>query len=129
MKRSLQLNPDNKPCEKREIKEWRDIHEVSPVNTSFGMFDADPKSDQRMDRSIRRWDDLQTLDENGKLHWKLADNSFLPMTKAELEQVYIEIDIARAARASILHYKAAVFEQQDPLPLLKEVKDIAFWLQ
>ena len=128
MKLSLQINPDNQPASEEQIKEWRDFHEVSPVNTTYGLFDSDQKSDERMARSIRNWQHLQTLNEQGELLWKRGDNSILPVTQLMLEQIYGEVDIARTARASVLHYKAAVFAAQDPRPTVKQLKDINFWM-
>lgn len=128
MKRSLQINPDNQPATLEDIRDWRNAHEISPIATSFGVFDADEKAAARMSRAIRNWASLQTLDTDGKLHWKLAANELLPLTKAELEQVHAEIDTGVTARASVLHYKAAVFSQMPEKPLLRDIKDINFWL-
>lgn len=128
MKRSLQLNPIHQPGTWADIKHWRDVHEVAPVATSMGTFDATPVSDERMARSIRRWTHLQTLDAQGKLHWKLADNSYQPMTQSELETVYNEIDINRTSRSSVLHLKAALFDQQTVKPTPAQLSDISFWL-
>lgn len=128
MKRSLQLNPDNRPATWEQIKHWRDVHETSPVATSFGVFDCDERSDARMAGSIEQFDNLPTL-QGGKLTWKLADNSYLPLTKAELEQVYAEVRTNRAARGAVLHVKAEVFRQMDPAPTPAELANLSFWME
>ena len=112
-----------------DITHWRDTHEVSPVNTTYGIFDAGQLSDERMARSIRNWSVLETLDADGKLAWTMANNTYNPLTKAELQDAYDQIDEGRAARSSLLHLKAAIMGQQDPLPLLRDIKDINYWIK
>ena len=118
-----------KPVAHKDLKHWRNVHEVSPVSTSYGTFDAGQTSDERMARSIRNWDVLKTLNADGKLTWTMADNTYNPLTKAELQDAYDQIDEARAARSSLLHLKAAIMGQQDPLPLLRDIKDINYWIK
>ena len=117
-----------KPVTHKDLKHWRNVHEVSPVSTNYGTFDADQTSDERMARSIRNWDVLNTLDAEGKLAWKMADNTYNPLTKAELQDAYDQIDAGRASRSSLLHLKAAIMGQQEYLPLLRDIKDINYWL-
>ena len=112
-----------------DITHWRDTHEVSPVNTTYGIFDAGQLSDERMARSIRNWSVLETLDADGKLAWTMANNTYNPLTKAELQDAYDQIDEGRAARSSLLHLRAAIMGQQDPLPLLRDIKDINYWIK
>lgn len=128
MKRSLQLNPDNRPASWEQIKHWRDTHETAPVTTSFGVFDCDERSDARMAGSIELFDSLPTLQE-GKLTWKRADNTFIQLTKVELEQVYAEVKTNRAARGAILHVKAEQFRQISPAPTPAQLADLSFWLE
>lgn len=127
MKRSLQLNPDHRPATWKQIRDWRDVHEVAPVATSFGVFDCDERSDARMAGSIEQFDNLPTL-QAGKLTWKRADNSYIALTKAELEQVYVEVKTNRAARGAVLHVKAEQFRQMNPAPTPAQLADISFWI-
>jgi hypothetical protein len=128
LKRSLQLNPDHRPASWEQIKHWRDTHETAPVTTSFGVFDCDERSDARMAGSIELFDSLPTLQE-GKLTWKRADNTFIQLTKVELEQVYAEVKTNRAARGAILHVKAEQFRQMSPAPTPAQLADLSFWLE
>lgn len=128
MKRSLQLNPDNRPANWEQIRRWRDTHETAPVQTAFGLFDCDERSDARMSGSIELFDHLPTV-QAGKLTWKRGDNSFIQLAKAELEQVYTEVKINRAARGAVLHVKAEQFRQMNPTPTPAQLSDLAFWLE
>lgn len=127
MKLSLQLNPDNRPATWEQIKQWRDTHEIAPVDTTFGTFDCDERSDARMSGSIELFDNLPTL-QNDKLTWKRADNSFIALTKAELTQVYSEVKASRGARGALLHVKAEQFRQMNPTPTPAQLADLSFWL-
>lgn len=127
MKRSLQLNPDHRPATWKQIRDWRDAHEVAPVATSFGTFDCDERSDARMSGSIEQFDNLPTL-VGGKLTWKRADNSYIALTKAELQQVYAEVKANRAARGAVLHVKAEQFRQMATPPTPAQLADLSFWL-
>ena len=128
MKRSLQLNPDNRPATWEQIKHWRDTHEVAPVATTFGMFDADERSDARMAGSISQFNNLPTL-QNGKLTWKRADNSYIALTETELQQVYAEVQANRAARGAVLHVKAEQYRQMATPPTPAQLADISFWME
>lgn len=127
MKRSMQLNLDNRPATWKQIRDWRDAHEIAPVDTTFGTFDCDERSDARMAGSIEQFANLPTL-QAGKLTWKRADNSLLALTKTELEQVYAEVKANRAARGAVLHVKAEQFRQMDPTPTPAQLSDLSFWL-
>lgn len=127
MKRSLQLNPDNRPADWTQIRDWRDRHEVAPISTTFGNFDCDERSDARMSGSIELFDNLPTV-QAGKLTWKRGDNSFIQLTKVELEQVYAEVKLNRAARGALLHVRAEQFKQMDPTPTPAQLSDLSFWL-
>lgn len=128
MKRSLQLNPDHRPATWAQIRDQRDAHEIAPIPTTFGTFDCDPRSDARMAGSIELFDNLPTV-QAGKLTWKRADNSFIQLTKAELEQVYAEVKINRGARGAVLHVKAEQFRAMAPTPTPAQLSDLAFWLE
>lgn len=128
MKLLLQLNPDNRPAAWAQIKYWRDTHEVSPVATTFGVFDMDERSDARMAGSIEQFDSLPTL-QAGKLTWKRADNSYIALTRAELQSVYSEAKLNRATRGALLHVRAEQFKQMDPTPTPAQLSDLSFWLE
>lgn len=128
MKRSLQLNPGNRPATWATIKKWRDTHEVSPVATTFGVFDMDERSNARMAGSIEQFDNLPTL-QSGKLTWKRADNSYIALTKAELQSVYNEARLNRATRGALLHVKAEMFRQMDPAPTPAQLSNLSFWIE
>ena len=128
MKRSLQLNPDNRPATWQQVREWRDIHEVSPVDTQFGVFDCGPMADKRLYEQLDLFDYLSTLNENGTLSWKRADNSWIDLTKAELATVYHEIRVNRAQRAGLLHIKAAEYATMEVKPTVKKLKSLENWL-
>ena len=129
MKRSLQLNPDNRPATWKQIEYWRDIHEASPVNTSFGEFHADALSiTERMAGSIEQFDSLPTLNPDGTLRWKQPGQTYVDLTKSELEQVYNEVKTNRAIRGALLHVKAEQFRQQATPPTPAQLADLSFWL-
>lgn len=128
MKRSLQLNPDNRPATWQQIRDWRDAHEVAPIETTFGIFDCGERSDARMAGSIEQFANLPTL-QAGRLTWKRADNTYLPVTKAELVQVYAEVRTNRAVRGAVLHVKAEMFRQMPVPPTPAQLSDLSFWLE
>lgn len=78
--------------------------------------------------SIGQFDNLPTL-QSGKLTWKRADNTYLALTKAELEQVYAEIQAVRANRGAVLHVRAEQFRFMDPAPTPAQLSDLSFWLE
>ena len=128
MKRSLQLNPDNRPATWIQIRDWREKHKRAPVDTSLGSFDADDAADQNFQGMVDQFDNLPTL-QAGKLTWKRADNSFIPLTKAELQQVYAEIKTARATRGAVLHVSAELFQQMATPPTPAQLSNINFWIE
>lgn len=128
MKRSLQLNPDNRPATWEQIKYWRDTHETSPVATSLGEFDFGERSEARMSGSLGQFNNLPTLNAEGKLTWKLADNSYLAMTQADLQTVFDEAQTNRAVRGSILHVKAEQFKFMATPPTPAQLSSLSFWL-
>lgn len=128
MKRSLQLNPDNRPATWGQIRDWREAHKRAPVTTSMGVFDADEIADLNFQGMIEQFDYLTTLDAQGRLTWKRADNSYIPLTKTELGQVYAEIKTNRAVRGAVLHVRAEQFKQMDPTPTPAQLSDLSYWL-
>jgi hypothetical protein len=128
LKRSLQLNPDNKPATTSQIKAWRNTHEASPVTTTLGSFDCDMLSEKRMQDAIDEFDNLTTLNSNGTLNWVLGDNSVVSFTKAQLQSTIIEVVTERAMRSASLHVKAFMFKTQEVTPTPAQLADINFWL-
>lgn len=127
MKRSLQLNPDHRPATWEQIRDLRDAHELSPVTTTYGTFDADEKAEYRLTQAISTFDSLPTV-QNGKLGWKLADNTLVQLSLAELQDVYQQLRTNRAIRAAVLHAKAEQFRVADPAPTPAQLKQLDFWL-
>lgn len=127
MKRSLQLNPDNQPATWTQIRDARDAHELSPVATTYGTFDADEKAEYRLTQAIDTFGSLPTV-QNGKLGWKLADNTHVQLSLAELQDVYQQLQTNRAIRAAVLHARAEQFRVADPAPTPAQLKQLDFWL-
>jgi len=129
LKRSLQLNPDNRPATWDQIEYWRDAQEVSPIQTSLGYFHADNLSVEiRMKGSIEQFDNLPTLNTDGTLTWKQPGQVYVFLTQAELQQAYNEIKLNGAVRSSLLHLKASQFRQMNPSPTPNQLASINFWL-
>jgi len=93
----------------------------------MGSFDVDDAADQNFRGMIGEFDNLPTL-QAGKLTWKRADNSFIPLTKTELQQVYAEIKTARATRGALLHVSAEMFQQMATPPTPAQLANLSFWL-
>jgi len=127
LKRSLQLNPDNRPATWEQVKHWRDTHEQAPVETSLGAFDADDRSERRMSDAHNFFDEIPKNAE-GTITWKRADNTFIDLTGPQLLGVYVELMEKRAARAAVLHQKAEQFRQMGPKPTPAQLSKLAFWI-
>jgi len=128
LKRTLQLNPANKPSAWTDIKHWREAHKRAPVVTVSGTFDADDQSDKNFIEMIETFTSLTTLDTDERLTWKRADNSYIALSKPELEAVYSELRRERAVRGAILHVKAEQFNAMSPTPTPAQLSDITFWM-
>ena len=128
MKRSLQLSLDNRPATWEQIKYWRDIHEVVPVETSFGFMDCDDKAIKRLSEQTRFFDNLKTLNTDGTLSWKMADNTWRPFTQEQLVDAYEQVRINRARRSGMLHLRAAEFESMQEKPPVSTLKRLDYWL-
>ena len=129
MKRSLKLNPDNRPATIKQIKTWRDFHETAPVGTTYGLMDCDEKADKRLAEQVEFFDHLSAFNEDGTLSWKMGDNSWRPFTHTELADAYQQVRVNRAKRTGMLHLKAAEFESMDPRPTVNELKKLDRWLE
>ena len=129
MKRSLQLNPDNRPASWEQIEHWRDAHEVSPIQTSLGYFHADNLSvENRMKGAIEEFDSLPTLNADNTLTWKQPNQVYVALTQAELQQAYGEVKHGVAVRSALLHVKATQFRQMTPTPTPNQLADFSFWI-
>ena len=128
MKRSLQLNPDNKPATTNQIKSWRDKHEASPVITTLGSFDCGILSEKRMQDAINEFHSLTTRNSDDTLNWVRGDNSVVALTKAQLQSTITEALKERAVRSASLHAKVFMFESQEVKPTPTQLADIDFWL-
>ena len=129
MKRSLQLNENNRPASAKQIKHWRDTHELSPVTTTVGTFHADNLSvEQRMKGAIEQFDDLPTLNADGTLTWKCPGPVYHNFTKAELQTGYTELKHLAALRSAVLHVKASMFQQMATSPTPAQLADLSFWM-
>jgi len=128
LKRSLKLNPNNKPAAAAQIKAWRDKHEASPVATTLGSFDCDILSEKRMQDAVDEFHNLTTRNSDGTLNWVRGDNSVVALTQPELQSIITEAVKKRAVRSALLHVKAFMFKAQEVKPTPTQLADIDFWL-
>lgn len=127
MERILRLDPLKKSATWEQIKAKRDEFEQAPIDTGYGTFDANEISTSRLSEAIEQFENLTTL-VDGKLVWKLADNSLLPLSKAELEEVLSEIKRKRSIRSGQLHVKAEQFRLASEQPSVNQISDISSWI-
>lgn len=118
------IDPLGEIAEWHFIKQKRNELEQAPILTAFGLFDADELSIKRMEMAIANFDNLPTLNA-GKLTWKLADNTFVEVTKAELTGIYTGLIAELAVRAARLHAKAA--ELLNSSKTLREILQDTTW--
>lgn len=126
MKRSLQLNPDNRPSTWEQVKEWRSFHEEAPILTSYGLMHADPVSvDQRMRGAI---DFFDSVSNENLIVWKQPSNTTVTLTLPQLKEVYDEVRTSVAVRRHALHKASTAFRAMAEIPCVNKLKDINFWL-
>ena len=111
-----------------QIRQWRKIHENSPIITANGVVDADFDADVRMADAVENFNELPTL-QKGRLSWTLADNSAVLLTVGELAKTYTEMKKNRAIRRSLLHKKAVEFKAMSLKPTLTQLTSIDFWMR
>jgi len=128
LKRSLQINPANKPGTWSDIRYWREHHKRSPTIVAQGVFDIDEAASENFKGMIEEFDSLPTLNAESKLTWKRADNSYIALSKSELAAVYSELKTARAVRGAVLHVKAEQFRFMPTIPTPAQLSDISFWM-
>jgi len=85
-------------------------------------------ADKRLYEQLDLFDYLTTLNEDGTLSWKRADNTWVNLTKADLATLYHEIRVNRAKRAGLLHIKAAAYEAMETKPTVVDLKSLSYWL-
>lgn len=125
MKRSLQLNPLNKVATWEQIKAKRNEIELMPITLDDGrVFDYDKDAMDRFDRAIESFDSLPTL-ADGKLGWKLYDNTIEYLAKADLTAVRDELKAKQAIRAAVVFSQAEILMGQGKT--LGEIQDLATW--
>lgn len=78
-----------------ELKEFRDIEEIAPIQTDKGLFDYDDKARDRINAAII------ALDGGGSISWTLANNTNVDVTADDLRNVIRAV----AVRSNILHVK------------------------
>ena len=99
-----------------QIRQIRDQLETAPINVNGHVFDADERSQRRMESALEHWESLPTLDSEGRLGWKLADNSYVYLNRYELNNVFRDIRSETAQRAVKLHLRAEeLFREQRTL--------------
>ncbi len=109
-----------------DIKNYRNIFEQVPVQTSYGDIDVDAIAMERLAIAIKQYLFLPTL-QNGKLAWKMADNSIQLFNQVELSDLYEQADKARSVRAACLHVKAEQFNAMDPAPTIDFISKLNNW--
>ena len=111
-----------------DIKNCREQFEQFPIDTPHGLLDADLSSMERLRLAIKQFLFLPTV-QNGKLAWKMADNTIEQFTYLELQGLYEEADKARSIRAAYLHVRAEELAAMDPAPTLDFISDINNWIE
>lgn len=111
----LALHNDKTRAQRDSINAIRDVKEILPVEVTFSLgtvtVDCDEKADSRMSNALFLWDSLSIT----TLDWTLSDNTVLPLTKAELQELYDAILVARGTRSLNLHVYAASLKATLPV--------------
>ena len=127
MKRTLALNPDNKPATLSDIKKYRDIHEEAEILTEWGYIDADFLSLNRLGNASANFTALPNLD-MGRVKWTFADNTTVFFYENELVDLYNYVSQESVLRSALLHEKYNYFKTLATYPTLSQIKSIDFWL-
>lgn len=111
--------------------------EISPVMVFGEPFDCDERSEIRMRDAIAYWD-LRPLElgvfEEREIEgvatkiviWTRGDNSFVELTKDQLQAIFHEMLAVRAIRGAILFASLRRFKD-DPNTTLRDINDPANW--
>lgn len=119
--RQIQINPLNKTATWADIKAKREELKRSPITTSIGTIDVDDVSFLNITTSISVFDAVANPQTN-VITWKMADNSFVNVTKADLQEVVTAV----AIRANTLHTKAEEINAVGGYKI-KEINDLSVW--
>lgn len=127
MKHSLKIHPDNELATWEDVKAKRNELEVSPITLNDGrIFDFDKDAMERLERTIKGWDNIPShLLVNGKFGWKMHNNNFSFMDKAELEALVSELEVKQLQRSALNFVFAETFLNSNPT--IREVKDSSNW--
>ncbi len=89
-----------------EIKQYREAIEALPIQCADGkVFDADERSEKRMDDAIENW----LLLSLATINWRLTNNTTVPLSLAQLTAYRNEIIQKRAIRAFTIYPEYLTF--------------------
>ena len=111
-----------------DIKIYRNQFANTPVTTEKGLLDVDSDSMETLQMAEDHFVFLPTV-ENGKLAWKMADNTIVYLTHAELIAMNAEAKDLRAKQVAIMFYRAEVLRAMDPAPTLEYVASYQNWIE
>lgn len=121
----LTRDASQRPATWEQIKAKRNALEVAPITLDNGLtYDYDQQAKLRFETALAQFDNLPTL-VDGKLTWKLSDNSFHPHTKAELQAAYDELQAKTAIRAAQLFMQAEVLAAGNHT--VADIEDLTNW--
>lgn len=110
-------DPLDAPANITQIKEAQERFEHYPIDVFGTVIDCDSRSEQFMKDALETWEVRDVLpgvfdDVDGArvVHWKASDNTTSPLTKEQLNSVYQQMRINRAARAQSLWAKAQLYK-------------------
>ena len=123
----ITISPDL--AEWNDIKNYRDQFADTPVFiVEHGLLDVDSASMEMLQMAEDHFVFLPTVEE-GKLAWKMADNTIVYLTHAELIAMNAEAKDLRAKQVAIMFYRAEVFRAMDPAPTLEYVASYNNWIE
>jgi hypothetical protein len=126
--RSIQNNPDNRAAQWDDIRDIRNVLRESPITLDDGRtFDADKDSFILFNDAIADFAfiDPEDLDVDGKLPWKMTNNSYTPCTQQDLIAIMTELRRKRTKRAARLQKQAEIFALNPPS--VKDLKNPQNW--
>lgn len=110
------------------IKTYRNTFEQAELDTPHGLLDVDLVAMERLCTAVKQFLFLPTV-EDGKLAWKMADNTIQLFNYIELKALFEEADRLRSVRAAYLHKRAEELAAMDPAPEVDFVADINNWIE
>ena len=112
-----------------DIKNHRNQFADTPVFiVEHGLLDVDSASMELLQMAEDHFAFLPTV-ENGKLAWKMADNTIVYLTHPELIAMNAEAKDLRAKQVAIMFYRAEVLRAMDPAPTLEYVASYNNWIE